>query len=278
MPGYNKYRARRYRPRKRAGRKNTGASKQYTALARKVRNLSKQTFQYAQFEVRPNDSAGSTGITLGNGEFHSSYLIKPQQWISLFQTHNDSVNVPQKMKVLSADLQFVFSPSSSLIAMTPRIVRVWIMKLKKETSRETLVATQNMTTSGLNDLVGNDYVHKSSMTGGLFTMIKWNPAAFRCLKYREFTLANIIQETAIADEDDSVSNTKDALKRVRMKFPLGNILKVAKGPVMELNNNDIQDLDRTFVIVHVGGFGGLPADENAVRMDTNWVLNTKLYV
>lgn len=277
-------RRRRRSTRMRYIKRRTGAraqSRQIASLERRVNTLTKEASQYAQFEVRPNESGGATGIELVDGEFHSSFLMKPQQWIPLFQTAaltgETDTNTVNKMKVTSADLQFVFTPTDSLLPLTPRIVRLWVMKLRKETSRDVLAETNQMTTSGLNALNNNDLIHKTALGGGLFTMIKWNPAAFDIKMYREFTVANIVQETG-ADEDVPVTNTKDALKRCRMRFSMGNELKVPKGAVLEMNNQDIQDNDRWFVVVHVGGFDGGTSAINGIRMDTNWVLNTRMYI
>ena len=266
-------------------KRRTGAksqSRQIASLERRVNTLTKEASQYAQFEVRPNESGGSTGIDLTDGQFHSSYLVKPQQWVPLFQTAaltgQTDTNTVNKMKITSADLQFVFSPTDSLLPCTPRIVRVWVMKLRRETSRDVLAETSNMTSAGLNALNNNDLIHKSSVGGGLFTMVKWNPAAFDIKMYREFTIANILEETGSVDGDTSLTNTKDALKRCRMRFSMGNELKVPKGAVLEMNNQDVQDSDRWFVVVHVGGFDGGTSAVNGIRMDTNWCLNTRMYI
>lgn len=292
MPPGRRYRRRNSRRRGRRSSKlryikrRTGAksqSRQIASLERRVSQLNKEATQYAQFEARPEGSAG-TGIDLTNGDFHVSCIIRPNQWQPLFQTGTltgaNTTFTVNKMKVTSADLQFVFSPSDSLEPLTPRIVRLWILKLRKETAMDVLSETANMSTAGLNASASanNDLVHQSTTGGGLMTMVKFNPAAFDIKAYREFTVANILEETAVGEGDTVLQNTKDALKRVRIRMPMGNEFKVAKGGVLELAELDTMPLDRWYAVAHVGGWDGGLSAVNTVRMDTNWVLNSKMYI
>lgn len=256
-------------------------SRQIASLERRVNQLDKESTQYAQFSTVPENAAGATGLPLPDGDFNVSCLIKPAGWNPIFQswviTGENAAFTPNKMKITSCDLQFVFSPKNSTTALTPRIVRVWLLKLKKETAMETLQASNQMTSAGFNAL-DDKYVYKTTTGGGLDTMVKFNPAAFDVKQYREFTVANIIQETAddLGDTDVGVTNTADALKRVRMFHTMGNEFKVPQGGVRAMTEADVMPLDRWYVVTHVGGFG---ADgDNQVRMDTNWFLNSKMYV
>jgi len=256
-------------------------SRQIASLERRVTQLDKESTQYAQFSTVPENAAGATGLPLPDGQFNVSCLIKPGSWNAIFQswvlTGENAAFTPNKMKVTSADLQFVFSPKDSLTALTPRIVRVWLLKLKKETAMETLQASNQMNSAGFNAL-DDKYIYKTTTGGGLETMVKFNPAAFDIKQYREFTLANIVQETAddVGDTDIPVTNTADALKRVRMFQTMGNEFKVPQGGVRAMQEADVMPLDRWYVVTHVGGFGA--DSDNQVRMDTNWFLNSKMYV
>ena len=274
---------RRRRPSRMRGiKRRTGArsqSKQIASLERRVGRITKEASQFAQFEILPEGSAGGTGFNLVDGAFASFCLTRPANWKPIFQTGPltgaTTTNTVNKMKMTSADLQFVFSPQDSLIALTPRIVNLWLIKLRKETAMDVLAETAQMSSTGLTT-ANNDVVHKSTVAGGAFTMIKWNPASFQVMQHRQFTVANIIQETAVPDADQGITNTYDALKRVRMFQKMGNELKAPKGTVLELNETDIMPNDRWYVVLHVGGWTA--GDVNAVRMDTNWCLNSRVYI
>jgi hypothetical protein len=98
-------------------------------------------------------------------------------------------------------------------------------------------------------------------------MCKLNPAAFKIHHYREFTLANIMQETAVPDEDTAVTNTFNQLKRMRMFLQCGNHLKPPQGKWSQISEGEVMPLDRKYLIVHVGGWAN--DEDNQVRMDTN---------
>jgi len=245
--------------------------------------ITKEASQYAQFELLPEGSGGGTGINLNTGDFFCSCLTRPANWKPIFQagplTGATTTNTVNKLKMTSADLQFVFSPTNSELPLTPRIVNLYLIKLRKETAMDVLSETTQMSSAGLT-AANNDVVHKSTVAGGAFTMIKWNPASFHVLQHRQFTVANIVQETAVApaEGDVSITNTYDALKRVRMIQKMGNELKAPKGTVLEMNEIDTMPNDRYYVVVHVGGWQGGTSAPNGVRMDTNWCLNTRVYI
>jgi hypothetical protein len=108
-------------------------------------------------------------------------------------------------------------------------------------------------------------------------MVKWNPAAFNVLGYREFTLANIIEETAVPDENTSVTVKDDVMKRIRMKIPCSSELKPASGTFAQMDEVDLMPMDRYYLIMHVGGFAA-DGVENGVRADANICVNSKVYV
>lgn len=265
-------------------KRKTGArsqSRQIASLERRVTRIAKESSQYAQFEILPEGSGGGTGINLGQGDFYVSCLTRPANWKPIFQaaalTGATTGNTVNKCKMTSSDLQFVFSPQDSLVALTPRIVNLWVLKLRKETAMDVLSETANMSSAGLT-AANNDVVHKSTVGGGAFTMIKWNPASFQVMAHRQFTVANIVEETAVVEEDTEITNTHDALKRVRIFQKMGNELKAPKGSVLEMNELDTMPNDRYYVVVHVGGWSGGTSSLNGVRMDTNWCIQTRMYI
>lgn len=242
--------------------------KQVVSLKKK----SNQRVQYAQYFCQIADGVGSDSsqIDLPNGLFYVNSLMNPTGFANqpLFQATATS-DEPNKCIVKNFDIQAVFSPKNSLTALTPRIIRVWTVSLRKETAQETLQGTAQMTSIGLNAAPNGKYYKNTFVDGGLATMVKLNPAAFKIHHYREFTLANIMQETAVPDEDTAVTNTFNQLKRMRMWLKCGNHLKPPQGKWSQISEGEVMPLDRKYLIVHVGGWAN--DEDNQVRMDTNIV-------
>ena len=267
--------------RRRSARRGKKTTKQEVEhLQRQVRKLTTQASKFCQFDVRPEGSPNTgTGIDLVHDQFYVSCLTRPNSWVNIFQTTTEQMDIATQLKMLSYDLQFVFSPKNSLEPLTPRIVDVWLYKLKSETAMDLLAETSNMSSAGMT-AANNDVVHKSIVAGGAYTMIAFNPASFNIIQHRQFTIANILEETGVTEPltDTVLANTGDALTRCRMRGRFGNELKVPKGKVLELAELDTMPLDRYYVCVHVGGWAGGTSAVNAVRMDTNWTINTKVYI
>ena len=249
--------------------------RQLMSLQKQVVSLKKksiQRVQYAQYFLSLKEGTGpdNAQIDLPNGLFYVNPLMRPSDFASnpVFQATTTS-DEPNKCIVKNFDIQAVFSPKNSLTALTPRIIRVWTVSLRKETAQETLQGTSQMTTAGLNAAPNGKYYKNTFVDGGLATMCKLNPAAFKIHTYREFTLANIMQETAIEDEDTAVTNTFNQLKRMRVWLKCGNHLKPPQGKWSQISEGEVMPLDRKYLIVHVGGWAN--DGDNAVRMDTNIV-------
>ena len=260
----------------------TSQQKQLLSVQRQVVSLKSKVrdrAQYAQFRCPIEGGSGVSGdaITLTDGDFYVNNLMRPSSWGNIFQTTADSTN-GNKAIIRNFDIQLVFSPANSLIAMTPRIVRVYVVSLKPETAADTLNQTTNMSTNGLNGVANGQLYWNSFVDGGLATMVKLNPAAFKIHAYREFTLANIVQETPELpgeSTDVAITNTKDALKRVRMRVRRGNKIKPPTGSWKQMTENDVMPRDRLYLITHVGGWSAA-TELNSVRMDTNIVAQTRV--
>lgn len=287
------------RPRRKSAYKeiknNTGAkaqSKQIAHLTRSVRQLQKEATTYAQFAIPlegvPTLPDIDTSAIMPLGDFFLTPLTVPKYWKPIFQTDaltgaatGVTTLAPNKVKMLNFDIQLVFSPTDSLVALTPRIMRVWVLKLKKETAQDTLQQTSQMTTAGFNASASanEDLVYRTTLDGGLPTMVKFNPAALKVLAYREFQLQNIMGETAAPlPEDDTHITSRPPVKRVRIKIPTGNELKPASGSFKEMEPNDVMANDRYYLCIHHGGWAVDDADTNGVYCDSNLFVNTKTYI
>ena len=255
--------------------------KQLLSLQRQVRRNAtklKDVTQFSQFYI-PLAGTDTTTSSLTDGSFEVTQLIRPNQWGAIFQTNpltgsGGALTSPNKCRFRSMDLQFVFSPTDSELALTARIVRLWVVKLKAETAQQTLADTLDMTTTGFNSAVAANanYVYDTNVNGGYKTMIKLNPAAFTILGYREFQLANIMELTGTTEDDTDITSAP-AIKKCRMKIKLSNLLKVNHGGWREMLQTNVMPEDRYYVMTHVGGWDGGTSAANGVTMDTNFFIN-----
>ncbi len=256
----------------------TSLQRQLTATKNKLRDRA----QYSQWELPLEPSTLGSSVDLVNGEFYVVGLTRPAAMTGIFQSVTGGGTIPPIPAIASNiatykswDIQMLFSPKNSLTALTPRIIRVYVLSLKKETAQDTLANTGGMNTTGLNAATAGVYTHVTNSDGGLPTLVKFNPAAFRIHAYREFTLANIVQETAELTEDTDVpiTNTRDALKRCRIRLRSNTKIKPPQGTWREMTEPEVMPLDRKYLVVHVGGWGG--DQDNQVHMDTNIVVNMR---
>ena len=222
-------------------RRNRGAraqSRQIVRLDRQVRALRKDVTQHAQWTM-PLEGQASNSIDLTDGQFFVSSLMRPLAWEPLFQTTTPlgAGTTPtlsfasQKCRVNSMSFSVVFSPQDSLVALAPRMINFYILKLKKETASDVLQKTGGMSTAGLNAAAALDsnIVLRDDLAGGLSTLIRWNPAAFKVCYRKTLKLANIVQETIQAEGDVPITNTSDALRRVHFRIKMGNMIQPATG-------------------------------------------------
>lgn len=257
--------------------------KQLTSLQRQLnatKNKLRDRAQYAQYfcPIEGGTGVQSAQIELTDNLFYVNNLMRPSSWQSIFQsTGNAETNQSNKAIIKNFDIQLVFSPKNSLTPLTPRIIRVYLVSLRKETAQEVLNATNNMSTAGLNATANGVYYQNTFVNGGLATMVKFNPAAFKLHAYREFTLANIVEETSVTEPEDlniAITNTKDALRRFRFRLQCGNKLKPPQNTWKAMTENDIMPEDRKYLITHVGGWDN--DGDNGIHMDTNICVSTRV--
>ncbi len=237
--------------------------------------------QYAQFFVpldQPDDGTNGSQVTLPNGTFYSTDLVKPNGFAAIFQS-TSTTTLSNKFQFRGFDIQLLFSPKNSEVSLTPRIVRVYVLGLRHETAARTLNETNQMTSTGLDAAPVNEYHRITNSDGGLATLVKFNPAAFKVYAYREFLMGNILNETdqALEDGNQPSANLKDPIKRARIHLKMNNKLKTATESWRSIAPNQVMPMDRRFLVVHVGGWGGPDVDgDNQVVMNTNIVVNGRL--
>ena len=259
--------------------------KQLLSLQRQLdrtKNKLKDRAKWSQWSLPLEPVSAGNQFELVDGQFYVCGLTRPAAQEAIFQSLAGDGQIPPIIPIApniahykSCDIQMLFSPKNSTTALTPRIVRVFVLSLKKETAQDTLQGTGGMNTTGLNNAPTGVYTHVTNSDGGLPTMVKFNPASFRIHAYREFTIANIMQETAslVEDEDVAVTNTFNALKRCRIRFRTNTKIKPPQGTWREMTESEIMPLDRKYLVVHVGGWAG--DQDNAVVMNTNITWNMR---
>ncbi len=237
--------------------------------------------QYAQFFVPLDEADGGTNgeqKTLPNGSFYVTDLVKPAGFANIFQAAS-VVRLPNKFQFVNYDIQLLFSPKNSEAALTPRIVRVYVLGLRPETAQTTLNETSQMTSAGLNNAPTSQFWYAPESDGGLNTLVKFNPAAFKIHAYREFLMGNILNETSQepVEENQLSANVNDPIKRARIRFPMRNKLKVPSGTWATMVPAQLMPHDRRFLVVHVGGWGGPGVDgDNEVVMNANIITTGRL--
>lgn len=281
---------RRFQAKSRAARNKNFIKKSKTAGAQQKQILSIQRqldhtktklrdrAQWSQWNLPLEPASLGNSVDLTDGQFYVVGLTRPAAMNGIFQSTNQQGQQPVTAlssniaTYRSCDIQLLFSPKNSLTPLTPRVVRVYVLSLKKETASDTLQITNGMNTAGLNAVAPGVLTYVTNSDGGLPTLVKFNPAAFKIHHYREFTIANIVQETA-GDEDVAITNTRDALKRVRIRFNMNTKVKPATGVWPDMTEADIMPLDRKYLVIHVGGWN---ADgDNDVHMDSNIFFNMR---
>jgi len=261
-------------------------SKQILSLNRRVTALRTAGTTHAQWTMPLEGQAGNS-VDLPDGQFYVSSLMRPFAWNPLFQSTILS-GVPtapgvyftsQKARINSMNFSVVFSPTNSLEPLAPRLINFYILKLKKETGSDVLQKTTGMSSAGLNTAAAanSDIVLRDDLAGGLSTLIRWNPAAFKVCYRKTLKIANIVNETIVPDGDVPITNTHDALRRIHFNIKMGTKIQPATGVWKQMNESDIYPDDRYYMVVHVGGFTGGGLNENQVTMSTLQVVNTTLY-
>lgn len=281
MPG--KYGYARTRRRGRATRKNRQtankiAAKKPTAQNQKkqIMNLQKQvstlkkktnqTFQYTKFDMAITTQDLLPPITRSTEDtdaFNVFPLMQPNAWTEIFST-NETV-IQQKMcYVTNLRIEAYFTPKNSTTPLTQKWVNVWLVSLHKEAAAQCLNQTNNLITTqnnnGLNAQKQGEFYYTRNSNGPYSSMPLLNPKVFKIHQHRRFSLGNIMQEEAQLEDDVPVVDYHLVTKRILMNQKLNTKIATQTGihgvaeTWKDLNQFQIEQTDRLFIITHVGGY------------------------
>ena len=256
--GLSKLQARFRGMRVRGRRRRRAPMSRIRTLERKVAN----NRQWGTYEL----DAGNT--TLVNGKWHIRPLLVPSNWTQQFQA-SDELDSNQKAQMYSCNIQLFHRPTDSLIPLTMKFVTVYIVKLKRETSLQTLEATGFMTTpsdtsEGFNSSDNKGRIWETQPIGLTYECFpSLNRDCFKVIKKRQFKIQNIIQLTAATSvtkelaPDVDVSTPPFTFKQTNMYMRAYNTIQSGRGDKSwkEMNEDDLQPGDRYYLLTYVGGSG-----------------------
>ena len=197
--------------------------------------------------------------------FNVFSLIKPNLWQPIFST-NDTVTQQKEATVTGVRIEAYFTPKNSTTPLTQKWVNVWLVSLKKEAAAQVLNQTNNLqtgsATSGLNAQAQGEFYFTRNSNGPYSSMPLLNPKVFKIHQHRRFSIANIMQEEMqdALEDDVPVHNYHLATKRMQMNQRLGTKIATQTGihgnyeTWKELNEFNIEQTDRLYLITHVGGY------------------------
>ena len=256
--GLSKLQARFRGMRVRGRRRRRAPMSRIRTLERKVAN----NRQWGTYEL----DAGNT--TLVNGKWHIRPLLVPSNWTQQFQA-SDELDSNQKAQMYSCNVQLFHRPTDSLIPLTMKFVTVYIVKLKRETSLQTLEATGFMTTptdtsEGFNSSDNKGRIWETQPIGLTYECFpSLNRDCFKVIKKRQFKIQNIIQLTSATEltkelaPNVAVSTPPFSFKQTNMYMRAYNTIQSGRGDKSwkEMNEDDLQPGDRYYLLTYVGGSG-----------------------
>lgn len=245
---------------------------QINKLSNKIKTLEKKqraTRQYAQYRKTISDKELNF---FDNSGWAVENLVDPVGWAPIFQANNEVANA-NKLTVKGMSMELYFRINDSLLPCTPKIITCFLVKLRSETGIQTLNDTNNMSTVGFG-AVANDSVLWETVPLGQTedSLARLNPACFEIVKVKRFQIQNIIEQTAVVDEDTAITTAKGTYKRFSWNIKMGNLIKAnSNAKWKEMSPNEVSIKDRLYLLVHQGGAGAAlaPETDNVVSMSAN---------
>lgn len=271
-------------------RGTAAATKIQRAYRRRRRRTSYARLRTLERKVSNNRQWGSYELNSSHapidpGTWSVISLVNPPQWLQRFQS-SDFIEHNKKINLHSCTLQLYYSPEDSLLALTPKLVNVFVVKLKRETALQTLDDTSQMSTAGFNLPANKNRLWDTQDIGLSYEVFpELNRGVFKVLAHRQFQIQNIIQETSSipeATEDDvAVTTPQGTYKRCKIHFKAHNLIKSGRGDQSwkEMAESELDPLDRYYLLTYVGGNGNaLPhiEDDNTVSQGIHcqWKIRT----
>lgn len=287
MPG----KTRRYRPRRRraagtrkvraiAKQKPTAHNQklQIVTLQKQVNSLRRKTNQawiYTKFDfpmLQINLLPPVERSLEDEDSFNVFPITQPNAWTAIFST-NDIVTQQKACWITHVRIEAYFTPKNSLTPLTQKWVNVWLVSLHKEAAAQCLNQTNNLQTdaadNGLNAQKQGEFYYTRNSDGPFSSMPLLNPKVFKIHAHRRFSIANIMQEE-MGDEDVAVVDYDKATKRILINQKLNTKIATQTGihgvaeSWKELNQFQLEQTDRLFIITHVGGYAN--DGDNGVNM------------
>lgn len=232
-----------------------------------VKRKQNATRQYAQYTFAMDNV--ELGLASNNG-WSVEKLVQPTTWGGKYQASNE-VNNANKITVRNLRMELYFSPTDSLLPLTPKIITVFLVKLRPETAMDLLNETNNMSSAGFGDIANsNKYWHTQTIGLSYPTIASISPGAFDVVKVKRFQVQNIVQETAVSPETDvNVTTPAGTYRRFVWYLRMGNLIKsAASNKWKDLTAEEIAIKDRLYLIIHQGGSGTVlpPEEDNGVSM------------
>lgn len=211
--------------------------------------------QWGTYEL----NAGNAELT--NGEWRVTGLVNPNGWTTRFQA-NAKIEENQKINLHSCVLQLYYRPTDSLLALTAKMINVYVVKLHRETALQTLDDTAQMTTVGFNQASNKDRLWDTQDIGLSFPAFPMlNRSCFKIIAQRQFQIQNIIQNTSqvpeVSGEDVAVTTPDGTYKRCKIVLSAKNLIKSGRGDQTwkQMGEGDLDPMDRYYLLTYVGGNG-----------------------
>lgn len=246
-------------------RRKRSQAKRITTLEKKVAD----NRQWAQYEL----NSGNT--TLTNGAWSVISLVNPAQWIPRFQS-TDKVSQNSKVNLYSVQIQLYHRPTDSLLPLTAKMITVYLVKLRRETALQVLEDSGQMTTAGFNQTDNKNYLWDTQNIGLSYEALpSLNQGMFKILAKKEFQVQNIIQNTAATSvtvetsPDVAVTDPPFTFRKINMYKKVSNLIKSGRGDKhwKELAEDELDSMDRYYLLTHVGGNGNTDTLEDGNTVD-----------
>ncbi len=268
-------------------------------IANRQKTLWQQFYMENQFPQEPDNF---TPVILPY-KFLTVPLVRPDKWRPCFQSIGSQdddgvVSFGPKYMGQSMDIQLRFAVTDNAASLPQTIVHLWVVKMNNETGnqvlRDTLQLETTAPTSGgnFNNGARNDqrYWIDTTIKGDDTTttpsgLVMLNKSAFNILYHRKFQMGNQLNNTALADAQETTSLTS-TVRNFRIKLPYKNHIKSALGtqPVTTdsltgwkaLEREQLEPKDQVFLIVHTNYPSVGVVDATTLDMSYNVVFNGRV--